>query len=395
MEVTVGVYRARCDCSKTFQSAPSRAPTGWRYTVEVRKAVLDAIVRDRMPTSAVKERLAEDFLLSVSTGFIYDCLEWGYEQLPREGYLEWARQNFSGVMCIDELHDSKTRKLLLATDPINDFTIYFHITKNCDQESMNAFLDDLKKWGFVPEVVITDGSRLYKEALFARWEHVEHQLCVFHVLKDANDYILKGVRALAKTLPKPKKYRRGRPKKRGRPRKPDTRRQTIMENVHLVVKRKDDWTTEEQQTWQEMLAILPALELFRRFVDDLHALFAKDITKRAARRRRGRLVNDPSYRENAHLERVCRMLTKDKFENMITFLGWKDGQRTSNHVERSNRSFRMMQKTRYKRRSAKTITRALWLVIIRRWKQHPLYSGEAPTNSRGAPRPLRARRVAC
>ncbi len=376
LEVTFGIYRSRCDCCETFRSFPERAPKGWRYSLGVRRAVVDGIIRDQMPTTRLKTRLHEDFFLKVSTGFVYDCLDWAYHLLPRGDYLDWARKNFSGVMCIDELHDSKNRKLLLATDPLNDFTIYFHIAKKCDQDSINTFLDDLKKWGFNPEIVITDGSPLYKQALFDRWQHVEHQLCVFHVLYEANKHILRAVRAMAKTLPKPKKYPRGRPKKRGRKRKPDKRRKFVMDNVHLIVKRKDTWDEEDRKTWKEMREILPGLKMLRRFVDQLYALFEPGITKQQARYRRTQLVSNQAYRDNSHLDRVCRMLTKEKFNKMITFLGWENVDRTSNHVERSNRSFRQMQKTRYKRRRSKTITRALWLLICRRWLEHPLYDGK-------------------
>lgn len=391
--LTVGVYRARCGCCKTFQSDHRRAPKGWRYTREVRQVVLDSVVRDRMPVDLVKQRLEEDFSLRISTGFVYQCVEWGYAQLDQEAYRAWALANFSGVLCIDELHDSRRRKLLLATDPINDFTVAFRITKKCDQEAMNGFLDELKALGFEPEVVITDGSSLYKEALFERWSDVEHQLCIFHVLKGANEYILRAVRALAKTLPKPKKYPQGRPKKRGRPRQPDTRRKFIMSHVHLVVKRKDRWSEEDRETWQEMTRILPELKTLRRFVDRFCDLFRRDSTKAQARRRRQRLVNDPSFQDDANLKKVLRMIPKDKFEKMLTFLGWEDGERTSNHVERNNRTFRMMQKTRYKRRRRHTITRALWLSIVLRWKRHPLYDGgtcATPDGARSTADSLRA-----
>lgn len=374
---TVGVYRARCACRKTFQSEHDRAPKGWRYTREVRQVILDSVIRDRMPVDLARQRLDDDFALRVSTGFVYQCVEWGYGELDQDAYRAWALANFSGVLCIDELHDSKKRKLLLATDPINDFTVSFRITEKCDQAAMNGFLDQLKSLGFEPDVVITDGSKLYKKALFERWAAVEHQLCVFHVLQGANKYILRAARALTRTLPKPKRYRRGRPKKRGRPRRPDTRRKFVMDHIHLVVKRKDRWSAEDRETWREMIRVLPGLDTLRRFVDRFYDLFRRDSTKAQARRRRQRLVNVPSFQEDANLKKVMRMIVKEKFEKMLVFLGWVDGERTSNHVERNNRTFRMMQKTRYKSRRRHTITRALWLSLALRWKRHPLYDAKA------------------
>ena len=69
----------------------------------------------------------------------------------------------------------------------------------------------------------------------------------------------------------------------------------------------------------------------------------------------------------------CQKISKDKFNQMIVFLGWQNGQRTNNHVERNNRVFRMMQKTRYKRRKPHTIAKALELELYARMVEHPLY----------------------
>ena len=46
---------------------------------------------------------------------------------------------------------------------------------------------------------------------------------------------------------------------------------------------------------------------------------------------------------------------------------------TNNHVERNNRVFRMMQKTRYKRRKSHTLEKALELDLHARMLKHPLY----------------------
>ena len=68
-----------------------------------------------------------------------------------------------------------------------------------------------------------------------------------------------------------------------------------------------------------------------------------------------------------------KKLRKEKFEKMIVFLGWENVECTNNHVERNNRAFRMMQKTRYKRRKDHTIKKALELELYARMLQHPLY----------------------
>ena len=45
------------------------------YTDEVRRKVVNLVVRDRMTSDQVIEHLQEDFHLSISVGFIYDCLD--------------------------------------------------------------------------------------------------------------------------------------------------------------------------------------------------------------------------------------------------------------------------------------------------------------------------------
>lgn len=67
------------------------------------------------------------------------------------------------------------------------------------------------------------------------------------------------------------------------------------------------------------------------------------------------------------------MISKEKFEKMIVYLGWENVDRTNHHVERHNRAFRMQQKTRYKRRKAHTIEKAIELDLYSWMLRHPLY----------------------
>lgn len=276
------------------------------------------------------------------------------------------------MLCIDEVHE-RGRTILFATDPLLDATVGWKVVKQNDQASMDAFLDELKAAGFEPEVVITDGSPLYKEALTARWRDVAHQLCIFHVLQDANREILDAVRDIRKGLPRPRRYRRGRPSRRGRPRQKDDRRAFITEHLHLVVKKAESWTQEDHPAWARLLEISPRFGLLREFVEKLYGCFQKGIAPRQARYRRTRLVRDPRFASDPHLRRVMAMLAPEKFEKMIVFLSHPQAERTNNHVERNNRAFRLVQKTRYRRRRTHTLELALWLHIACRWRKHPSY----------------------
>jgi hypothetical protein len=279
------------------------------------------------------------------------------------------------------VHDG-ARTILFATDPLNDFTIAWKVNSKNDQESMDAFLDQLKLHGINPEVAITDGSPLYKEALKEHWEGIAHQLCIFHVIKDVNKVILDGIREVKNRLKR--LGSRGRKRRRGRPRKGKRERSNkrttckeqakfIWENQHLVVKKSENLSDEDKEALESMFEIAPELKLFRTFNEQFYSLFEKGITKEEARRRRERMTNTTDYQSNPCLAKALRKLGEEKFEKMITFMDYENCERTNNHVERNNRGFRLMQKTRYKRRRARTIETAIWLDVLRRWRRHRLY----------------------
>jgi hypothetical protein len=217
-----------------------------------------------------------------------------------------------------------------------------------------------------------------KESLTARWKDVEHQLCIFHVLADINKCVLDAVRAIKNRIKrqgnKGRKRRRGRPHGKKRPRKEPKKEQAsfIWEHQHLIVKKKQNLTGEDKENLKKLFSIAPELRTIRRFVCDIYRLFQKGITKQQARNRRTRLMNNPNYQRKAHLVRAMKKLVKPKFEKMIVFLKYDNAERTNNHVERNNRAFRMIQKTRYKRRHKHTIEAALWLELDRRRAKHPL-----------------------
>src|SRR5215813_715055 len=353
----VGVYKARCQCCKFFQASIAGVPYRGRYSLEVRNTVAHALIRDRMPYLAVIRRMQEDYLLTLSVGYIHACFLWAHEQINMETHWDFVRTNFSGVLCLDEVHDSG-RTILFATDPLGDFTVSFNVVDKNDQTHMDRFLQALKDRGLNVEVVITDGSPLYKDSLQQYWADVEHQLCIFHVIKEVNKLILDGVRAIKNRL-----------KRQGK----KEQATFIWDHQYLIVRKHDDLSEQDKEDLARMLKIAPDLKLFRQFNQQFYGLFARGISKPCARARRRRLVNHASYQANAFLAKALKKISNDKFDNMIVFLGWENGERTNNHVERNNRSFRMMQKTRYKRRKPHTIEKALELELYARMLEHPLY----------------------
>jgi hypothetical protein len=379
----VGVYKARCACCKYFQAPLPGVPYRGRYSYEVRNTVANALIRDRMPYGLVIRRMQEDYLLTLSLGYIHACFLWAHEQINMETHWDFVRTNFSGVLCLDEVHDSG-RTMLFATDPLGDFTVSFKVVEKNDQDQMDTFLQALKDRGLNVQVAITDGSPLYKDSLQRYWADIEHQLCIFHVIKEVNKLILDGVRAIKNRLRR--QGNKGRKKRRGRPsKKAQKQRQCrqgmskkeqatfIWDHQYLIVRKQADLSEQEKEDLALMLKIAPELKLFRQFNQQFYRLFERGISKPCAHSRRRRLVNHASYQANVFLAKALKKISKDKFANMIVFLGWENGERTNNHVERNNRVFRMMQKTRYKRRKVHTLEKALELDLYARMLEHPSY----------------------
>ena len=188
LEILGGEYQARCSCCTTFRTTPEGVLPRALYDNKVRDLVLGRILKDGMNVEQTLESLDREFLLNLSTGFVYDVLHDHAAQLDMAGHRRMVLDHFSGTLCIDELHLGRFT-LLLATDPLQDLPVAFALVAANDQGHMERFLRNLKTWGLEPRVVVTDGSNLYPSVLAELWPHAEHQLCVFHIVKDINKLI--------------------------------------------------------------------------------------------------------------------------------------------------------------------------------------------------------------
>jgi hypothetical protein len=375
IEVTVGEYRAACTCCKTFRShVPGIEPRA-EYTNRVRDAVIDRLLDDGMSLHRLQQAMHRDFLLDLSDGFLYDCLDWKVRQTDMPGYRQWTRNNFSGTLCIDELHLGH-RTLLLATDPLGDFPVAFALVRANDQDHMRRFLNNLKNHGFLPQVIVTDGSNLYPALLAELWPNARHQLCVFHVIKDINTHVFDALRRLRRKLAQPRgrKRRRGRPSKnqqRDRKRQGPTKKEQayfVWKHRHLLVTRPEHLDGRQRRRLSQMFRYLPALRMLRAFVLQVYRLFDPKQSPHQARCRRAALVKDPRYLADPDLAGVLEMLSPEKFDKMMTFLHSPVAKRvrTNNHVERTNRRLRHFEKVRYKWRRRRTIVRFV-VLALERW----------------------------
>lgn len=372
LHVLYAEYTARCDCRKSFRSwVPNLCPKA-EYDNLVRQAVLNSILDDGLNVERSRARMKRDFLLDLSTGFIYDCLDWGLSQLDFAQQRRFARENASGVLCIDEMHLGELT-LLLATDPIADRVVGYRLVKVNDQAHMRCFLRTLQYWGFEPKVVVTDGSNLYPAVLAEVWPQAKHQLCVFHVLQDINDKVLDGVRRLRRAVARRgnsgRRRRRGRQsekqKRRARRRGPTLKEKAsfVYKQRFLIVKRTENLTKKDWENLIQVFRYLPEVRELWHFCREVYQLFSTEQVIRLARRRRTLLLKKASYQEVPELVKAMSLLQGEKFDKMVAFLEKPAGQqvRTNNHVERANRKLRYDEKVRYKFRSQRSLDRFLRL----------------------------------
>jgi hypothetical protein len=376
LDVTYGEYRARCGCRATFRAAPPGVDPRALYDDKVRRAVLDRILDDGMSAERVIASMRRDFLLDLSDGFVYDCLDRQARRLDMADHRRWVLEHFSGTLCVDELHLGRTAPLL-ATDPLQDIPVAFALVASDDKDHMRRFLGNLKACGFLPAVVVTDGSNLYPATLAQLWPAARHQLCVFHVLKDLHKQVLDAVRRLRRGLSR--RGNRGRKRKPGRPKARARRRGLtnkeesafIFKHRWLIVRRRDTMSDRERADPATMLSYLPELKTLREFVDRLGMLFEEGQGERAARRRHAALVADRSFLAVPELAQAIEALAAEKFAKMIAFLRSPACRRvrTNNHVERVNRELRYEEEARYKWRRRRTTVRFMVLLLDRYWRQ--------------------------
>jgi hypothetical protein len=397
LHVFYAEYTARCPCRKYFRSCPPGVCPKAEYDNLVRQAVLNRILDDGLNVQRTIAAMKRDFDLELSSGFVYDCLDWGLARISQPQERRRNRERFSGVLGVDELHLGE-HTLLLATDPITDRVVGYCLVRVNDQPHMRRFLLTLSYWGFRPRVVVTDGSSLYPAVLQEVWPQARHQLCVFHVLQDVTQKVLDAVRRLRRG--QARRGNAGRKRRRGRPSKAQQKRRQrrgptnkakaalVYKHRYLIVKRPENLDESDRKRLMQMFEYLPQLRPLRAFCLEVYQLFDAAQVARLARRRRTLLLKKAEYRRVPELEKAMGLLQKDKFDKMIAFLESPVGQqvRTNNHVERTNRKLRFDEKVRYKFRTRRSLDRFLRLRLDR------LDRPAAPVSSQPADAQARSKR---
>jgi lambda repressor-like predicted transcriptional regulator len=205
--VTVGVHYCR-RCERHFRAQPPFLRPNAVYTERVRQKATLSVYEDGMAVRRVTGRLARDFWVSPSEAMIRRwCHEYAGSLDFAGDYQRWVVEEFSGVLCVDELYQDRLA-LLLAVDPAvpgGDRLVGYQLVHGeVDRKEVESFLGRLRQAGIEPEQVVTDGSPLYSKTLRKVWPAAAHQLCLFHESRLVTSEIYKAMATLRKKeIPQP------------------------------------------------------------------------------------------------------------------------------------------------------------------------------------------------
>jgi transposase-like protein len=369
LEITYGEYHARCGCSTTFRNTPEGVLPKAKYDNKVRNLVLERIIEDGMSIERILQSLQREFLLPLSSGFVYDVLHDFAAGLDMAAHRRKVLAHFSGTLCVDELHLGRYT-LLLATDPLSDLPVAFALVASNDQPHMRRFLRNLRNWGLQPKVVVTDGSNLYPAVLAELWRDADHQLCVFHVIKDINKLILDAVRRMRTAMKRRGKGAKSKAVAARRGMTVKEKANFVIRRRHLIVKRRENLTESERDGLIRMLEYLPELATLRRFADRIYWLFDTPKDAQQAGCRRAVIVRDQAFQAVPELAKAMEQLNAEKFPKLTAYLKNPISRRvrTNNHVERTNRMFRLLEKVRYKWRCRRMLVRFVVVTLDAIWR---------------------------
>jgi len=289
-------------------------------------------------------------------------------------FLEWALAAFSGYAAVDELYEGPYCVLSAVDNRQYKRVLYEVLDHDANHDDIEAFLGRLKsildERQLVLKGITTDGSPLYPEPIRKVFGDVPHQLCIFHVMKELTQGIVKAVarerKRLAQTKPK---LKRGRPSSKAKEarrlaRKSKAIQQKIsdlFQDRFLFVKRR--LKPSERKRLLAITRGLPHLRKLREIMDAMYALFDRRCRTQTALRKLKQLRH--WVKRFKWIGDTLKKVFSPNLEKALIFLDDKLLPATSNAVERGNRRHRKMQKSIYRVRTQSCLEGRIALDMIR------------------------------
>ncbi len=104
----------------------------------------------------------------------------------------------SGVIGVDEKWiriEGKWHYLFTAVDLETGLPLHFEIYKSRSSYYCRLFLMRLRQLGYAPRLIVTDGWVGYWGTIKKVFPNVQHQLCIFHVMRSIMDWLKQHIRS--------------------------------------------------------------------------------------------------------------------------------------------------------------------------------------------------------
>lgn len=286
-------------------------------------------------------------------------------------YLDWALADFSGYIAIDELYDGPFCILSIVDNRHFKRLFYDVLDHTPTHDDIRVFLRRfqavLHQRGLTLSGITTDGSSLYPVPLAEIFAGVPHQICVFHIIAELTEAIL---RALAQERKKIKAQQP--PLPRGRPTRAVQhlvrQRQRLQAQIRalndgrfLFVQRQ--LTADEHKTLQQLTRGRPHLRVLREVMNEVYQILDRTCRIETALAKLAKLKK--RLGRFKRIGPLLRKLQSPNLEKALTFLQDELLPSTTNAVERANRRYRKMQKTIYRVRTRAHITNRIALDMVR------------------------------
>jgi len=288
-------------------------------------------------------------------------------------YFNWAFENFSGYIAVDEVYDGPFCVLSIVDNREYKrltYRVLDHDPKHEDiRELFRSFQSILKDRKLELRGITTDGSQLYPGPIAEIFPGIRHQICEFHVKMEINKGILKAVAKVRRELEKTKVKRN----KRGRPTTKEDKA-TIRKNERIQAKIgalfehrylfvQKTLTSAERKKFLEITKGLPELRKLREIMDEVYRLYDRRCrTQTALEKLRQLRLRVKRFKL---LSASLAKLDSPTLEKSLEFLDDKLLPSTSNAVERGNRRHRKMQKSVYRVRTHRHVENRIALDMFR------------------------------
>ena len=223
---------------------------------------------------------------------------------------------------------------------------------NSSRGLMKISLDGIEKI----KGITTDGSALYPEPIRTVFGKVPHQLCIFHVLKELTQGVLKAVAKARERLATSKPaLKRGRPSSKDKAARRRARKsKSIQQQINALFQERFVFVTRrltpsERQRLMAITRGLPHLRKLREIMEHIYALFDRRCHTQTAMGKRKKLRQ--WVKRFTWIGDTLNKVFAPTLEKALTFLDDKLLPATSKAVERGNRRHRKMQKSVYRVRS--------------------------------------------